>query len=323
MKNDITKLTAFEIGTLLDKNKIDPIGLLELFLENFNTAEEGTKNGVSIVLKKEAFTEAKLSWKRQKNNNRLSIFDGVPSGWKDVIDIKNYPAFAGSKLLKKLRKNIKVEDAYAVINARKKGIIPLFKTSTVEFAFGGLGVNSSAQYPKNQMYKDLRCPGGSSSGSASTVFSNLIPIAIGTDTAGSVRIPSCWHSLVGFKPTHNNISCKGVLPLSRSYDTIGTICKSVRDSAILYNILSKDNFNFSNVKKKTKIGIVTDFNFDNLENKDKFIFEKLINKLVKHGFNVKNVKIPEFNTANKIIEQQGGIVNYEAWNYWKKTINFI
>ena len=251
----------------------------------------------------------------------MSIFDGVPSGWKDVIDIKNYPAFAGSKLLKKLRKNIKVEDACAVINARKKGIIPLFKTSTVEFAFGGLGVNSSAQYPKNQMYKDLRCPGGSSSGSASTVFSNLIPIAIGTDTAVSVRIPSCWHSLVGFKPTHNNISCKGVLPLSRSYDTIGTICKSVRDSAILYNILSKDNFNFSNVKQKTKIGIVTDFNFDNLENKDKFIFEKLINKLVKHGFNVKNVKIPEFNTANKIIEQQGGIVNYEAWNYWKETIS--
>ena len=107
MKNDITKLTAFEIGTLLDKNKIDPIGLLELFLENFNTAEEGTKNGVSIVLKKEAFTEAKLSWKRQKNNNRLSIFDGVPSGWKDVIDIKNYPAFAGSKLLKKTKKKYK------------------------------------------------------------------------------------------------------------------------------------------------------------------------------------------------------------------------
>ena len=320
MKNDITKLTAYEIGILLEKRKIDPISLLELFLENYNLAEEDTKRAVSKILKKEAFIEAKLSWERQKNNNRLSIFDGIPSGWKDVIDIKNYPAFGGSKLLKKLRKNIKVKDAYVITNARRSGIIPLFKTSTVEFAFGGLGLNSSQQYPKNQMYKDLRCPGGSSSGSAATVFSNLIPIAIGTDTAGSIRIPSCWHSLVGFKPTYNNISCKGVLPLSKSYDTVGTICKTVRDSTILYNILSKDNLNLFRIKKKCKIGVVTDFNFSYLETKDKLIFEKFINKLVKHGFNLKNIKIPEFNIANKIIEQEGGIVNYEAWNYWKASI---
>ena len=160
MKNDITKLTAYEIGILLEKRKIDPISLLESFLENYNLAEEDTKRGVSKILKKEAFIEAKLSWQRQKNNNRLSIFDGIPSGWKDVIDIKHYPAFGGSKLLKKLRKNIKVKDAHVITNARRSGIIPLFKTSTVEFAFGGLGLNSSQQYPKNQMYKGFRCPGG-------------------------------------------------------------------------------------------------------------------------------------------------------------------
>ena len=74
MKNDITKLTAYEIGTLLGNNKIDPISLLEMFLENYNIAEEGTKNSVCKVLKKEAFSEAKLSWERQKNNKRLSIF---------------------------------------------------------------------------------------------------------------------------------------------------------------------------------------------------------------------------------------------------------
>ena len=254
MKNDITKLTAYEIGILLEKRKIDPISLLELFLENYNLAEEDTKKAVSKILKKEAFFEAKLSWERQKNNNRLSIFDGIPSGWKDVIDIKNYPAFGGSKLLKKLRKNIKVKDAHVITNARRSGIIPLFKTSTVEFAFGGLGLNSSQQYPKNQMYKSARCPGGSSSGSASSVYSNLIPIAIGTDTAGSIRIPSCWHSLVGFKPTYGIISCKGVLPLSKSYDTMGTICKTVKDSIILYNILSREKVHFISTKKKCKIG---------------------------------------------------------------------
>ncbi len=320
MKNDITKLTAYEIGILLDKNKIDPIILLELFLKNYKTAEESTKSGISKILKKEAFIAAELSWKRQKNNSRLSIFDGIPSGWKDVIDIKGYPAFGGSRLLEKLRKNIKVKDAYAVHKAKRSGVIPLFKTSTVEFAFGGLGVNSSVKYPKNQMYKALRCPGGSSSGSASSVFSNLIPIAVGTDTAGSIRIPSCWHGLVGFKPSYNNISCVGVLPLSKSYDTIGTICKTVKDSVILYGILSKDNLNFFSIKDKCKIGIVSDFNLSNLETKDKLTFDIFINKLVNKGFNIKNIKIPEFNRANEIIEQEGGIVNYEAWNYWKESI---
>ena len=321
MKNDITKLTGYELGLLLDKNKIDPIVLLELFLENYKNAGESTKSGISAIREKEAFIEAELSWKRQKKNKRLGIFDGIPSGWKDVIDIEGYPAFGGSKLLEKIRKNEKVKDANVVSKAKKSGIIPLFKTSTVEFAFGGLGLNNSVKYPKNQMYMDLRCPGGSSSGSASSVFSNLIPIAIGTDTAGSVRIPSCWHSLVGFKPTYSNISCKGVLPLSKSYDTIGTICKNVKDSIILYNALSKYKFSIFSVKRKCKIGIISDFNLPNLEDKDKLIFDIFINKLVSHGFNLKNIKIPEFKAVNKIIEQEGGIVNYEAWNYWKESIS--
>ena len=321
MKNDITKLTAYELGILINNKEIDPISLTELFIENYNMADDSAKSGITKIFKKEAFKAAELSWVRQKNNNRLSIFDGIPSGWKDVIDIKNYPAFGGSKLLKKLRKHSIVKDANVVSNAKKSGIIPLFKTSTVEFAFGGLGLNSRVRYPNNQMYKSARCPGGSSSGSASSVYSNLIPIAIGTDTAGSIRIPSCWHSLVGYKPTYGDISCKGVLPLSKSYDTIGIICKSVKDSIILYNILSKKKIHFISAKHKCKIGIVTDFNLCSLDTKNKLIFDTFINKLLNYGFNLKNIKIPEFNLANKIIEEEGGIVNYEAWNYWKDSIS--
>ena len=139
----------------------------------------------------------------------------MPSGWKDVIDIKNNPAFGGSKLLESMRKNLQVSDANVVLNAKKNGIIPLFKTSTVEFAFGGLGINTVKKFPKNQMIKGNYCPGGSSSGSAAAVCAGLIPFSVGTDTAGSIRIPSCWHGLVGFKPT-KNISTEGILPLSKS-----------------------------------------------------------------------------------------------------------
>ena len=320
MKNYITKLTAYEIGTLLSEKKIDPVNLLELFIENYNNAPEYTKNAVSKALKKDALIEAELSWKRQKNNKRLSFFDGIPAGWKDVIDIKNHPAFGGSKLLKKLRRNMKVKDAKVVTIAKKKGIIPLFKTSTVEFAFGGLGINKSVKYGKNQMHKGLYCPGGSSSGSASLVYANLAPIAVGTDTAGSIRIPSCWHSLVGFKPTHNSISCEGVIPLSKSYDTVGTICKNVKDSLIFYNILSEKNFAYSSLKKRSKIAIVNDFILPDLQKKDKFIFNDFLNKLISHDFDIDSIEIPEFKLVSKIIEEEGGLVNYEAWHYWKKYI---
>ncbi len=320
MKNYITKLTAYQIGTLLSKKKIDPVNLLELFIENYNNAPEYTKNAVSKALKKDALIEAELSWKRQKGDKRLSFFDGIPAGWKDVIDIENHPAFGGSKLLKKLRKNIQVKDAKVVSIAKEKGIIPLFKTSTVEFAFGGLGVNRSVKYGKNQMYKGLYCPGGSSSGSASLVFSNLAPIAVGTDTAGSIRIPSCWHSLVGFKPTYNSISCDGIIPLSKSYDTVGTICKNVQDSLILYNILSEKKFNYSSLKKRSRIAVVNDFNLPHLHKKDKLIFNNFLNKLINHDFDIEAIEIPEFTLANKIIEEEGGLVNYEAWHYWKKYI---
>ena len=135
---------------------------------------------------------------------------------------------------------------------KKKGIIPLFKTSTVEFAFGGLGINNSVKYPSNQMIKGNFCPGGSSSGSAAAVYSNLIPLAVGTDTAGSIRIPSCWHSLVGFKPSYNNIPSKGILPLSKTYDTLGTICRSVKDTFIFYNILADIKLNLSDIHNLNK-----------------------------------------------------------------------
>ena len=194
MESDITKFSAFKIAKLLSKKKIDPVALVDIFFENFKKASVDTKYAVCKELRQDALIEAEDSWKRQKNNTRLSFFDGIPSGWKDIIDIKNYPAYGGSKLLKSIRKNIEVKDATIVTNARKKGIIPLFKTSTVEFAFGGLGINSSKKYPPNQMIKEHFCPGGSSSGSAAAVYSNLVPLAVGSDTAGSIRIPSCWHS---------------------------------------------------------------------------------------------------------------------------------
>ena len=115
--NHQSNTDSIEIGNFMHKYLEHYVSKNNDFIassENYNIAKESTKGGITKILKKEAFKAAELSWVRQKNNNRLSIFDGIPSGWKDVIDIKNYPAFGGSKLLKKLRKGSIVKDAYVV-----------------------------------------------------------------------------------------------------------------------------------------------------------------------------------------------------------------
>ena len=107
MNNNFKKLSAFYLGTLLEKKKIDPYIILDHFFSNYTKANQNEKLSFTEVLKKEAYEEASLSWKRQQKDERLSFFDGIPIAWKDLIDIKGYPAFAGSKLIKKIRnKNV-------------------------------------------------------------------------------------------------------------------------------------------------------------------------------------------------------------------------
>ena len=321
MESNFERLDAYQIGKLIKENKLNPLTLLEFFIDLYKKSKKDTQNSFCDYFIKNAYKEAELSRKRQINDSRLSIFDGIPTGWKDVIDIEGCPAYGGSKIIKKIRFNGKVKDAEIVRNAKSKGIVSLGKTSTVEFAFGGLGINNSCSYPTNQMISGNYCPGGSSSGSAAAVYSGLIPFSIGTDTAGSVRIPSAWHSLIGFKPTYASISCKGILPLSKSYDTVGTICKSVRDTKILFNLLSNNNYKYPDISnKKIVLGFVEDFTFDSMLVKDKEAFLELIEYLSKIGVKVKKIKIPEFKKINNLIHSKGSIVNYEAWNYWRSII---
>ena len=122
----------------------------------------------------------------------------------------------------------------------------------------------------------------------------LAPMAVGTDTAGSIRIPSAWHSLVGFKPSSKKISTDGVLPLSSSFDSVGTICKSVKDTKILYNILSnsknKSLLEFDQ-DQNIKIGHVDKLNFSFLDDLCKKKIEELYSKISKLGISVSKIKL--------------------------------
>ena len=162
-------------------------------------------------------------------------FHGVPIALKDIIDMEGRVTTGGSKVWES-----RVSPLTATLARRfmEAGLIVIGKTRTVEFAMGSWGTNRHMGTPWNPW--DLavhRAPGGSSSGSGVSVAARCVPWAIGTDTGGSVRLPSAWNGLTGLKVTFGRVSCHGVLPLAHTLDTPGPMCRSVADAVDLYLLL--------------------------------------------------------------------------------------
>jgi aspartyl-tRNA(Asn)/glutamyl-tRNA(Gln) amidotransferase subunit A len=165
----------------------------------------------------------------------LGPLHGIPVAVKDIIDIEGRVTTGGSKVWENRISPVTAKVVWRLIGA---GMIVLGKTHTVEFAMGSFGTNRHLGTPWNPW--DLaqhRIPGGSSAGSAVAVAAGLAPWAIGTDTGGSVRLPASFCGLVGLKTTIGRVSRHGVLPLSSTLDTVGPICRSVEDAAVLYDVL--------------------------------------------------------------------------------------
>lgn len=161
---------------------------------------------------------------------------GVPVAVKDNIDVAGQPTTGGSRLY---ADRVPAVDSTVVQRLRAAGMLLLGKTRMQELAFGGWGTNAVDGTPRNPW--DLRVhrvPGGSSSGSAVAVAARLVPMAVGTDTGGSVRIPAALCGLVGLKTTLGQIPRDGILPLARSLDSVGTLTTSVADAGRLYTALA-------------------------------------------------------------------------------------
>jgi aspartyl-tRNA(Asn)/glutamyl-tRNA(Gln) amidotransferase subunit A len=167
---------------------------------------------------------------------RLGPLHGVTLAIKDLFDIEGRPIGAGSRAL---APRISAETATVVDRLRAAGAVILGKTQTVEFAFGGWGTNAVMGTPWNPWdVQTHRVPGGSSSGSSVAVAAGLACAGIGTDTGGSVRIPAGLCGLVGVKTTHGLISRHGLVELCPTHDTVGPITRTVRDAALLLDVLA-------------------------------------------------------------------------------------
>ena len=160
---------------------------------------------------------------------------GIPIAIKDIIHMRGRVTSGGCKVW---QERVSSTTATLVERLIGAGMVVLGKTHTVEFAMGSFGTNQHMGSPHNPWdMHHHRAAGGSSSGSAVAVAAGLAPWAIGTDTGGSVRIPSAWCGLTGLKTTIGRVSRHGVMPLSSTLDTPGPMCRSVDDTALLYRLL--------------------------------------------------------------------------------------
>jgi aspartyl-tRNA(Asn)/glutamyl-tRNA(Gln) amidotransferase subunit A len=212
---------------------LSPVELTEHFLQRLE-ALDGTLHAFRLVTRERALAMARAAELALQAGQDVGPLHGMPYAVKDLFDVKGLPTTAGSNLL---QDNIATADASVVRRLEQAGMILLGKTNTVQFAYGGVGINHHHGTPHNPWHRTHHVPGGSSSGSGVAVAAGMVPMALGSDTGGSVRIPAALCGTVGLKTTVGQVSRAGVFPLSWSLDSIGPLTRSVEDAALVYQCL--------------------------------------------------------------------------------------
>jgi aspartyl-tRNA(Asn)/glutamyl-tRNA(Gln) amidotransferase subunit A len=229
--SDITHLSASELSDGLASGELSSSEITQAHVERIRATEDAL--GSFLALSDNALAHAKEADARRQSGAPLSALDGVPIAVKDVLCTRDMVTTAGSRILEGW---IPPYDATVVARLRAAGLVPVGKTNMDEFAMGSSTEHSGYQVTRNPW--DLtRAPGGSGGGSASAVAARQAPLAIGSDTGGSIRQPASFTGTVGVKPTYGGVSRYGVIALASSLDQVGPVSRTVLDSALLHDVI--------------------------------------------------------------------------------------
>ena len=314
MSRDWLKLSAGELGRRIGAGKINPVELTEACLD---ATEAHPLQGriYARITQTRARTEAMAAAARARAGQRLGPLDGVPVSWKDLFDSAGVATEAGSALL---AGRVPVADAEVLRLATGAGLICLGKTHMSELAFSGLGLNPVTATPPCINDPDA-VPGGSSSGAAASVAFGLAPAAIGSDTGGSVRIPAAWNDLVGLKTTSGRLSLQGVVPLVESFDTVGPLCRTVEDAALLLAVLERGTA--ADLRGASLQGmrflLLDTLALDDLRPEPAKGLERALAALGKAGVRVEQGKQP---LASEALSLAAILFNAEAYGTWRDVI---
>jgi Asp-tRNA(Asn)/Glu-tRNA(Gln) amidotransferase A subunit family amidase len=224
---DLIELTAIEAAERIANGEVTSEQYTAACLEQI-AAVDGKVRAFVHIDPEAALAQAREFDQHRRNGKALGPLHGVPVAIKDIFDTADYPTECGSPLLKGRRP---MRDCTAVARLREAGAVIIGKTVTTEFAYFHPGPTRNPHDPE-------RTPGGSSSGSAAAVAAGMVPLAVGSQTNGSVIRPAAYCGVYGCKPSHGTISRHGALILSRALDHVGVFARSLADAGFILDVLA-------------------------------------------------------------------------------------
>ncbi len=244
--------SAAEMAQALAAGETTSVDLTQAHLERID-AVDGGLNAFLHVAAESALADAAASDERRRAGQVSSALDGVPVAVKDVLTTQGMPTTCGSKILQGW---VPPYDATVVARLKAGGLPILGKTNMDEFAMGS-STEHSAYGPTRNPWDLDRIPGGSGGGSAAAVAAFEAPLALGTDTGGSIRQPGAVTGTVGVKPTYGGISRYGLVAMANSLDQVGPVTRTVLDSALLHELIGGHDQLDSTSISESMPGLVT------------------------------------------------------------------
>jgi aspartyl-tRNA(Asn)/glutamyl-tRNA(Gln) amidotransferase subunit A len=236
----------------LEAKQFLAVDIVSFYLDRIRRSQTRL-NAFTVVDAQGAITAAAQSDRRRASGTELSVLDGIPIVIKDMFDSAGEvcgcgaPAWAG---------RIAAADSSVVARLKRAGLCVLGRTQMVELAFGAWGLNPALGTPWNPWDLSVhRIPGGSSSGSAVAVAAGLAPVAIGSDTGGSVRAPAALNGVTGFKASHGLVDLTGALALSERLDSVGVLSRTVEDAAQVLSLLSDSDLGVASLQPSNASGV--------------------------------------------------------------------
>jgi aspartyl-tRNA(Asn)/glutamyl-tRNA(Gln) amidotransferase subunit A len=309
--SDLTTMSAAELARALTAGEVSAVEAAGAHLERIAAAEPKV-HAFLHVDREGALDAARAVDAARARGDELGPLAGVPIAIKDVIATKGVPTTAGSKILEHWRPPY---DATIMSRLRQAGLIMLGKTNMDEFAMGS-STEYSAYGPTYNPWDTGRIPGGSGGGSAAAVAAYEAPLAIGTDTGGSIRQPAAVTGTVGAKPTYGGTSRYGLIAFSSSLDTPGPCARTVEDAALLHavigghdpmdstsipapvpDVLGAARLGATGDLSGVRLGLVREFSGEGAEPGVSVAYNEAVDALVKLGAEVVEVSCPSFTYA--------------------------
>ncbi|WP_457633940.1 amidase [Oceanithermus desulfurans] len=305
--------TASELTRAYARGAASPVEVAERVL-----AELEPGPVVAALTPERALVAARESAARYAAGRPRGPLDGVPVLVKDLLDLRGTVTGAGSAVLARLRSPAR-EDAAAVRNLERAGAVIVGKSQLNELAFSGLGLNPHFGTPPNALDPE-RVPGGSSSGSAVAVARGRVPLAVGTDTGGSVRIPAAFNGLVGFKPSWGRIPTRGVTPLAVSLDTVGPLARSVEDAWSLFlGLAGEPPRPLPAAPARPRLLVPADL-LTRARPEVAEPFERALARLEAAGARLERRPLPGLTEVYALYRRYGALAAHEAFAYWRDLI---